>query len=316
MPDINGRSPHPNRPGGGGSPAYLMQFWAICGLMGIFRRLSLRQAVRLGATLGRLFYWVDRRHRKVAHANLRLALGADTDDALLRKIAVGVFMNLGRAVAEIARAPVMSDAQLLEAMEFEGLAHYRKALALGRGVITLTGHFGNWEWLATGLALNGHPVHVVARPLDNPHLDRLVCGWRERGGNRVLNKHTASAEIIRLLRQGEGVGFLLDQNTRREDAVFVDYFGTPAATNKGLAIIALRTGAPVLPIFFIREGERRRVVIEPPLTLGRTGILQADILNVTALFTQKIESYVRRYPDHWTWIHRRWKTRPPEEGKR
>jgi KDO2-lipid IV(A) lauroyltransferase len=293
-----------------------MQFWAMRGLIGIFRRLSLRQAVRFGATLGRLFYWVDRRHQKVAHANLQRALGAEKNDAALQEIAVGAFMSLGRAVAEISRAEGMSDAQILEAVEFEGLAHYRKAQALGRGIIILTGHFGNWEWLATGLALNGHPIHVVARPLDNPYLDRLICGWRERGGNHVLNKHTASAEIIRLLRQGEGVGFLLDQNTRREDAVFVDYFGTPAATNKGLAIIALRTGAPVLPIFFVREGERRRVIIEAPLSLHRTGVLQTDILDVTALFTQKIESYVRRYPDHWTWIHRRWKTRPPEEGKR
>ncbi len=297
-----------------------VQFWVVRLLMFIFRALPLHRAVRWGARLGRLFYQIDRRHQKVAHANLQRALGAGRaapvapvapDDATLREIAVGAFMNLGRAIAEVTRASVMSDAQILEAVKIEGLAHYQSAKNLGRGVIVLTGHFGNWEWLATGLALNGIPLHVVARPLDNPHLDRLICAWRERGGNRVLNKHAAAPDIIRLLRQGEVVGFLLDQNTRREDAVFVDFFGTPAATNKGLAIIALRTGAPVLPIFFVREGDRRRVIIEAPLNLSRTGNLQEDILNATALFTQKIESYVRRYPDHWVWIHRRWKTRPP-----
>ncbi len=296
------------------SALHRVQFWAVCVLVLTFRRLSLPWAVRWGAQLGRLFYWMDRRHRAVAHTNLQRAFGAEKEERAMKEIAVGAFMNLGRAIAEITRAPVMSDAQILEVLQIEGLTHYHAARALGRGVILLTAHFGNWEWVATGMALRGFPIHVVARPLDNPHLDWMIHGWRVRGGNRVLNKHTASAEIIRLLRQGEMIGVLLDQNARREDAVFVDYFGVPAATHKGVAIIALRTGAPVLPIFFIREGAQRRIIIEAPLTLPRSGTLKQNMLDATALFTQKIESYVRRYPDHWIWIHRRWKTPAPESG--
>ncbi|MFQ5780764.1 MAG: lysophospholipid acyltransferase family protein, partial [Nitrospiria bacterium] len=155
-------------------------------------------------------------------------------------------------------------------------------------------------------------MHVVVRPIDNCYLDQMIKGWRERHGNCVINKKTTPAvELVELLRKGESVGFLLDQNRPRGEAVFVDYFGRPAATHKGLAILALRTKAPVVPVFMIRQKEGHRMIIEKPLVLTRTGTLKRDIVEATALFTRKIESYVRRYPDHWLWVHRRWKTTPP-----
>ena len=180
-------------------------------------------------------------------------------------------------------------------------------------MILLSAHFGNWEWLGTILPICGAAMHVVARPIDNPHLDRLVEGWRKRHGNIVLDKRTETGGIIGLIRRGASVGFLLDQNVGRKKAVFVDYFGRPAATNKGLATIAFRTGAPVVPVFIVRIGERHKVVFEKPLSLPRTGNLANDIVSATGLFTKKIEAYVRRYPDQWLWVHRRWRTRPPEE---
>ncbi|HZR45561.1 MAG TPA: lysophospholipid acyltransferase family protein [Candidatus Manganitrophaceae bacterium] len=262
-----------------------------------------------GAMLGRLFYVLDRRHREIALNNLASALGREKSEKERKQIARGSFENLGRSVAEICRLQRAVSPDLQKRIEIEGWDHYRSALDQGKGVICLTAHFGNWELAPAALSFHDFQMYFVARALDNPYLNRMLNAWRERNGNRILNKKTASDEIVRLLRKGATVGFLLDQNTARKEAVFVDYFGMPAATHKGLAILALRTGAPVVPAFIIRQEERHKLIIEKPLEPVRTGRLQNDIYETTALFTKKIESYVRQYPDQWLWVHRRWKTK-------
>jgi KDO2-lipid IV(A) lauroyltransferase len=293
---------------------HLFEYLLASLVIGFLKALPFRVSVGLGAFFGRLFYMGDRRHQVVALDNLRSALGREKSEEELQRIAVAAFQNLGRSSAEFVRFSGMADAEIQRRVDIEGWEHYLAARAEGRGVVYVTAHFGNWELMATALAFKGFPIHVVARPLDNPYLDRMVNGWRGRGGNQVLNKRIAAAEIIRLLRSRETVGFLMDQNTARDEAVFVDYFGRPAATHKGLAIVALRTGAPMLPVFILREKDRFRVVIEKPLKIVRTGKLEEDIFRTTALFTQVIESYVRRYPDHWLWVHRRWKTQRANAG--
>lgn len=274
-----------------------------------FQLLPIGAGLRIGAMLGRLFYYLDRRHREIALSNLEAALGREKTEKERKRIALGSFENLGRSVAEICRFQRAEKSELQKRMEVEGWDHYRAALDQGKGVICLTAHFGNWELAPACLSFHHSQMYIVARALDNPYLNRMLNAWRERNGNRILNKKTAADEIVRLLRKGETVGFLLDQNTARKEAVFVDYFGAPAATHKGLAVLALRTGAPVLPAFIIRREEGHRLVIEKPLEPVRTGRLQDDVYETTALFTQKIESYVRRYPDQWLWVHRRWKTK-------
>lgn len=287
---------------------HLFEYILALGVIGFLKALPFKGAVGVGAFFGRLFYALDRRHRKVALDNLRIALGREKSEEEMRRIALAAFQNLGRSAAEFVRIPGMSDAEIGRRVEVDGFEHYLAARAEKKGVIYVTAHFGNWELMATALALKGFPIHVIARPLDNPYLDRLIKRWRERGGNRVLNKRVAAREIIQLIRGGGTVGFLIDQNTARDESVFVDYFGKAAATHKGLAIVALRTGAPMLPVFILRENDRFRIVIEKPLKIVRTGTLEEDIIQTTALFTEVIESYVRRYPDHWLWVHRRWKT--------
>ncbi len=278
-----------------------------------FQVLPFRAAVAIGAFLGHLFYLADRRHREITLEHLRGAFGRDRSDPELKRIAAGVFENLGRSVAEFAAIQARPLDAVMRRTSFEGLEHYEAAVREKRGIILLTAHFGNWEWMATALSLQiKKGIYVVARPLDHPLLNRMIRTWRERTGNRVLNKRTSAKEILRLLKGGEAVGFLLDQNTAKEEAVFVDYFGRPAATHKGLAILAHRTGAAVLPIFIIRERDRHRIVIEKPLEMARTGDLDRDLRETTALFTRTIESAVRRYPDHWLWVHRRWKTQRGE----
>jgi len=282
-------------------------------LVALLRILPLSMAVAVGATVGRLAFFVDRRHRQVALDNLRRAFGKEAlDDAVLTRIARRAMMNLGRTAAEIAQMERLDSAELQRRVTIEGEEHWRAAQALGRGILVITGHFGNWEWLAAVLSLRGFPLHVVARAIDDPSLNDLLNAARTRHGTVVLDKRLAAGELVRLLRAGQSVGLLIDQNTRAEDAVFVDYFGTPAATHKGPAIIALRTGAPVLPIFIVREGNRHRLTIQPALTLPRSGNLADDLHQTTALFTKTIEDVVRQHPDHWLWVHRRWKTQPKE----
>jgi KDO2-lipid IV(A) lauroyltransferase len=276
----------------------------------LFRILPFRVAVEGGALLGRLFYLIDRRHRSITLENLKGAFGKEKSERERERIAVRAFENLGRSIVEFAWIQGRPAAELMGRTTFEGIDHVEAALHEKKGVVLLSAHFGNWEWMGAALSLLGTPIHVVARPLDNPELNHMVNAWRGRYGNRVLNKRTSAAELMRLLRAGEVVGILLDQNTTASEAVFVDYFGRPAATHKGLAILSLRTGAAILPSFIIREGDRHRVVIEKPLDIVRTGNLERDLTEATALFTRTIESTVRRYPDHWLWVHRRWKTQP------
>jgi KDO2-lipid IV(A) lauroyltransferase len=284
------------------------EYLLACFLIRLFQMLPFRIAVWGGALLGRLFYLVDRRHRSITLENLKGALGEEKSGRERKRIAVRAFENLGRSVVEFAWIQGRPAAELMGRTTFEGIEHIEAAVREKKGVVLLSAHFGNWEWMGTALSLLGTPIHVVARPLDNPELNNMINAWRERHGNRVLNKRTSAAELMRLLRAREVVGVLLDQNTTAGEAVFVDYFGRPAATHKGLAVLALRTGAAVLPIFAVRENNRHRVIIEKPLEIVRTGDLERDLREATALFTRAIESAVRRHPDHWLWVHRRWKT--------
>lgn len=276
-----------------------------------FRHLPFDSAVRLGAVLGGLIYRMDRRHRRITLDNLEKALGGQMDAAQRAHIAEASFRNLGRSLAEIARLADTTPKEIAQRVTIEGFENYQAARDRQKGVICLSAHLGNWEWLTAALSNKGAPLYLVARALDDPRLDALLNAQRTAHGNWVLNKRTAAGELTRLLRAGKTVGFLLDQNTRAQDAVFVDYFGMPAATHKGVAIVALRTGAPVLPLFIYREAGRHRLTIEKAIDLTRTGNLQRDVHNATALFTRAIEAAVRRHPDQWLWVHRRWKTQPP-----
>jgi KDO2-lipid IV(A) lauroyltransferase len=277
--------------------------------IGFFQLLPLRISARVGEMFGTIFYAVDRRHRQVALSNLKSAFGRQKNEEERERIALASFRNLGRSVAEFARSQRMSKSEVQSWVDVEGFDHYLAANEQKKGVALLSAHFGNWELVPLAFSLYQVQMYVVARALDNPYLNRMTLAWRERNGHRVLNKKTAAGEIIHLLRKGATVGFLLDQNTAKKEAVFVDYFGMPAATHKGLAVIALRTGTPVLPTFLIRKERGYQLIIEKPLEPVKTGDLQTDIQETTALFTQKIESYVRQYPDHWFWLHQRWKTK-------
>ncbi len=280
-------------------------------LLKIINFVPLPMRVGLLERIAMLGYAFDARHRRIALRNLALAFPDKPREELLG-IVRSVFRNLGRVLAEIQFIPRLNKDNLAEYITIEGAENFWRAEAKGKGVFFLTAHFGNWEWMAATFPIwSNRVLHVVVRPLDNPLFDRMVERLRTFTGNQTIAKQKAMARILQALKKNEMVGILLDQNMAWQEGVFVDFFGELACTNVGLALAALKTGSPVLPAFNIRQEDGRyRVVIEPELPLIRTGNKELDVAKNTELFTKTIERYVRNYPDHWFWLHQRWKTRP------
>ena len=268
--------------------------------------LSLRRALFTG--LFRLFFHLVPRQRLIAVYNLRRAFPEKSDDEILR-IARGVYRNMGIMAAEFFDVPRLTKENIGELVEPEGLEHCLKALEKGRGVLFFTAHFSNWELSAAAAALLIKPVVAIYRTLDNALLDHLVLRVRSATGNTLIPKEHSMRTMIRSLKRNEIVGILIDQNVAWNEGVFVDFFGRPACTTNGLALLALHTGAPVLPGYIVRLPDRRyRLVIGPEVEMTRTGDRAEDVLANTQRFTKVIEETVRRYPDQWFWVHQRWKT--------
>ncbi len=285
--------------------------WPIVKLLGLLPRSLARPAA---ATLGLCFYLLAGRRLKVAHRNLELAL-PHLSAAERRKILRGVFRNLSRMLAEFTHFPRYTRENVSRTVTYDGFENYAAAVSRGRGVLYLTGHLGAWELGAFAQSVYGHPLHVVIRALDNPYLNDLVNRYRSLAGNRIIEKRNFLRGILEALRNNQAVGILMDQNSSLSEGVFVDFFGIPACTSSGMAKIALRTGAAVVPAFAFWEESwgKYRLRFDPPLELISTGDEERDVRENTQLFTRVLEEYIRRYPDQWLWIHRRWKTRPPGE---
>jgi KDO2-lipid IV(A) lauroyltransferase len=275
-------------------------------------RLPEPVAYALGETAGRLAYRLDRRHREIAAGNLAAAFPGQSLPAELDRLVRSVFENLGRTAVDVARSGRLFTAGAGSTIRFDGLERLQQASARGRGVLALTAHFGPWE-LLTAVVLRYEPFHIVARPLDNPRLDDLLTRLRERGGNQVIRKHEAVQAILQALRRGKTVAILIDQHISEREGVVVPFFGRPASTAAAPALIALRSGAAVLPAGILREPGRGRyrVVIGEEIPVRRSGDLKADLVANTARFNRAIETIIRERPDQWFWVHRRWKTRQP-----
>jgi KDO2-lipid IV(A) lauroyltransferase len=267
----------------------------------------LRRALFIGAF--RLFYHLVPRQRLIAAHNLKRAFPEKSGEELLR-IVRGVYRNMGIVAAEFFDIPCLTKENITALVETEGVENCEEALAKGRGVLLFSAHFGNWELEAAATALLIKPAVVIYRPLDSPLLEHLVLRVRSAAGNILLPKENAMRPMLRTLKQNGMVGILIDQNMAWYEGVFVDYFGRPACTTDGLALLAMHTGAPVLPAYIVRLPDGRyRLVFGPEVEVTRTGERDADALANTQRFTEVIEQIVRRYPDQWLWVHQRWKTR-------
>jgi len=282
--------------------------WPFVKILGLMPR-PLSRAFAIG--LGQLFYLLHFRLRQVGMRNLEMVF-PEKRLAERRRILRGVFTSLGRQLAELCQFPKYTPENVDEVVVYDGLENYERAYARGKGVLFLTAHFGGWELSAFAHSLHGHWLHIVMRPMDNAYLDRLLQRYRSMHGNKTVAKDDFVRGLLAAMRAGETVGILMDTNMTPPQGVFVDFFGIPACTASGLARIALRTDAAVVPGFTIWDPAlgKYRLRFDPALELIRTGHLEADIAANTQLFTQVIEDYVRKYPDQWLWVHRRWKTRP------
>lgn len=272
-------------------------------------RRALLAVGALGGTLARL---VDGRHRGIVDRNLRLAYGSDADPRRLREISRACWRHFGKVVAAALRFEGLEPEELRRLVRIRGFERLRAAHALGRGVLVFSGHLGNWELGAVVCGSRGVPLAVVARPLDNPRLERLLAPRRSVSGNAVIDKRRALAEMARALRRGTGVGVLIDQDAR-DRGVFVPFFGRPTSTSPALALLALRSGAPIVPAFCVLgEDGVWDVTVEPPLDVPLSGRRDVDVRRITAAATAVLESWIRRFPEQWLWMHRRWKTVPAD----
>jgi len=286
--------------------------WVIIKILGgLPRSLSRAAAIALSWTI----YWIHVRLRHVGMRNLKLAFPEKTRRERAR-ILRGVFTSLGRQLAEVCLFPTYTLENVGKVVVYDGFENFERALARGKGVLFLTAHLGGWELSAFTHSLYGHPLHIVMRPLDNVYLDSLMRRYRTMHGNSTVDKDDFVRGLLSAMKAGETVGILMDTNMTPPQGVFTDFFGIPACTASGLARIALRTDAAVVPGFTVWDpGLRKyRLRFDPALKLIRTGNDDADVVANTALFTKVIEEYVRKYPDQWLWVHRRWKTRPAGEA--
>jgi KDO2-lipid IV(A) lauroyltransferase len=285
--------------------------WPFIKILGILPR-PLARAFAIG--IGWTVYLLHVRLRRVGMRNLALAF-PEKSEAERARILRGEFTSLGRQLAELCQFPRYTLENIEQVVVYDGLENFERAYARGKGVLFLTAHFGGWELSAFAHSLHGHWLHVVMRPMDNPYLDRLVQSYRTMHGNKVVDKDDFVRGLLAAMKAGETVGILMDTNMTPPQGVFVNFFGIPACTASGLARIALRTDAAVVPGFTIWDEKlgKYRLRFDPALELIRTGDLEADIVANTQMFTRVIEDYVRKYPEQWLWVHRRWKTRPEGE---
>jgi len=285
--------------------------WPFITILGILPR-PVARAVGIG--LSYIVYILHVRLRKVGMRNLAMAFPEKTE-AERARILRGEFASLGRQLAEVCHFPKYTPENVEQVVVFDGIGNYELARARGKGVLLFAGHFGGWELSSFVLSMRGHWMHVIMRGMDNEYLGRLIEHYRTMHGNKAVDKDDFVRGLLSAMRADEVVGMLIDTNMTPPQGIFVDFFGIPACTASGLARIALKTDAAVVPTFTIWDAAlgKYRLRFDLAVELVRSGDLEADIKANTQKFTSIIEEYVRKYPEQWLWVHRRWKTRPPGE---
>ena len=285
--------------------------WLAVKAIGVLPRPLARA---IGIAIAQTVYLLHVRLRRVGMRNLAMAV-PEKSQRERRRILRGEFTSLGRQLAEVCLFPRYTRENVSQVVVYEGFENYERAYNRGKGVLFLTAHLGGWELSAFTHSLHGHPLHIVMRPLDNQRLDRFIRHYRTMHGNTTVDKDEFVRGLLSATKAGETVGILMDTNMTPPQGVFVPFFGISACTASGLARIALRTDAAVVPGFTIWDPAlgKYRLRFDPAVNLIRTGNVEEDVVANTVRLTKVIEDYVRRYPEQWLWVHRRWKTRPEGE---
>ncbi len=293
-----------------------LEYLPVAALIRMFAAMPRERAVKAGASLGSMIMRLDLGNRPIAIKNLEIAFPELARDARL-KILLAMYRNWGRVIAEWPHLGALNRSNIESTVTYDGIENLNHALALAekRGAIILTAHYGNFELLPLAHSMYGHQLAMVHRPLRNPLIDEQIRSLRTSFGAEIVERKQAGLAIVKYLRRRWQVAVALDLDVR--DGVFVDFFGMKACTSDGVARIAMATRAPVVPAFMVRDGvsPRHRITVLPVMEMVVTRDREECVRENTQRMTAAIEMMIRRHPDHWNWIHRRWKTRPEGEQR-
>ncbi|MGB2990296.1 MAG: lysophospholipid acyltransferase family protein [Candidatus Zixiibacteriota bacterium] len=283
----------------------------ISSIISLLNFLPRNVAITVGGIGGQLAFLVIRDARRRTLFNLNMAFGEKTNEKELTRLGRKVFQNLGKNVADAVRLGKMSWEDVEKITEIEGLEHLDEAYQLGKGVIGLTGHIGNFELIAAYFSLRGYRMSVVGRELYDPRLDRLLLRNRESVGLENIPSSGGVKPIMRALKAGRFLGVLADQDSSRVRGVFVNFFSRPARTPAGPGLLSYKTGSPIIPMAILRKSRNRyKIVVKPRVELGFSGDREKDLIDVTQKYTRVLESIIKEYPAQWLWMHDRWRSKP------
>ncbi len=264
-------------------------------------------APRIGRFLGRTLRHLDRKHVRIAAKNLEKSRGVVQPDEIPAFID-RVYEHLGLGFVEMLMTPrLMQRHEVSRYVTLDGFEPVSRFLKEGRGVIVAIGHLGNWELIGLAVTMAGYPLNSLARPMENPWVDRYLNRFRTQTGQRIIPKYHALGSMIRVLQRGEMLVIQIDQDARHA-GVYVDFFGRPAATHRSAATLALKYGSPVFVADVHREGERHRVILSEAILPETFKGLPDPVQALTQAYTAKFEEFVRAHPEQWFWVHDRWKT--------
>lgn len=286
---------------------YLYYLLKIAGFISLLFPIKVNKF--LGRRVGECAFFLASRYRKKAMENLRFAFRGEKSEAEIRAIARAVFRNLGESLFEVLCIPKFSRLNIDRYIKINGLEIVEKAISQKRGFIALSGHFGNWELLAGYFGIKRYPVNVLARRLRYDKYDNFINSLRRSMGVNVIYRDDSPKMILKILKEGQSLAILADQDVSSVDGVFIDFFGHPAWTPTAPVALALSTAAPIIPMFIARERLGHRIYVEEPLELEITGNKQTDLRVNTEKWSKVEEGYIRKYPSQWAWIHDRWKTK-------
>ncbi len=300
--------------GGRGLPVYLLSLIAVGGLS-LLSVLPFSLLTRLGRILGGLYYHLDGRRKRIALENLRLAFGKEKEEGELRSLLKAAYRQIGSSLFEFAALPKFTQKELSGRIRFEGLEHLEAARRSGRGVVLLAAHFGNWELTAQSLALAGFPGYAIGRRANVPLLHDYIVRCREAHGNRILVRDQAARKIFSILKEGKILGILCDQRGSTSRGLMINFFGHPAPTNPDIARIILKAKPVVMMTFALREpGGTHRIIVHKPLVFSPRGNRREDTLELTRLYMKELERMIRKHPEQWLWMHRRWMRRTADRS--
>jgi KDO2-lipid IV(A) lauroyltransferase len=288
---------------------YYLYYLGRC-LAFLFYAIPLSVGLSIAGLLGRAAFGVLWKYRRTTVDNLKAAFGNEKSEAEIRSIALKVFENAAKVAVELVNFPKINESNIDRYVRMENSGIVDASFKAGRGTIKLTAHFGNWELLAMTLRVKGYPGVAVGKKIYFKKYDKYLNSLRRIHDVNVIDREQSPRAFLRVLKSNRILGILADQDVDSVDGVFVNFFGRSAYTPVGPVALAKATGAAIVPAFIVREGLHHRFFVEKPVELVDTGNREADMLVNTQRWSDVVESYIRRYPDQWVWMHRRWKTKP------